>query len=51
MKELSAPSDTFWGDRMSSLVDPFGHRWDLASPIRDVTPEELAAAVKQFAKP
>lgn len=35
---------------MSSLMDPFGHRWDLASHVRDVTPEEMAAAVKQFAK-
>jgi PhnB protein len=50
MKELAAPKDMFWGDRMSSLMDPFGHRWDLASHVRDVAPEEMAAAVKQFTK-
>ena len=51
MQELAAPSDMFWGDRMSSLLDDFGHRWDLASHVRDVTPEEMAAAMKQFSKP
>ena len=50
MKELAAPKDMFWGDRMSSLMDPFGHKWDFASHVRDVGPEEMAAAVKQFAK-
>ena len=49
MPELAAPSDMFWGDRMSSLMDPFGHKWDFASHVRDVGPEEMAAAVKQFA--
>jgi PhnB protein len=51
MKELSAPNDMFWGDRMSSLIDLFGHKWDLASHVRDVTPDEMAEAMKQFAKP
>jgi PhnB protein len=51
MRELAAPSDMFWGDRMSSLLDPFGHRWDLATHVRDVMPEEMAVAVQQSAKP
>jgi uncharacterized glyoxalase superfamily protein PhnB len=51
MKELAAPSDMFWGDRMSSLLDGFGHRWDLASHVRDVSPEEMAAAMRQLSKP
>jgi PhnB protein len=51
MKELAAPNDMFWGDRMSSLMDRFGHRWDLASHVRDVTADEMATAVQQFAKP
>ena len=25
------PEDQFWGDRMGSLVDPFGHSWSLAT--------------------
>lgn len=31
----------FWGDRYGKLVDPFGHKWGLATHIEDVPPEEL----------
>ena len=31
----------FYGDRSGGLVDPFGHRWHLATHIEDVTPEEI----------
>lgn len=34
-------SDTFWGDRYGQLVDPFGHRWSVATHIRDLTPEQI----------
>lgn len=27
-------ADQFWGDRYGQLVDPFGHAWSIASPIR-----------------
>lgn len=40
-----APADMFWGDRYSQVEDPFGHRWSLATHTRDVTPEEMAAAM------
>jgi PhnB protein len=36
--------DMFWGDRQGQLTDPFGHRWNLARHIRDVPPNEIAAA-------
>lgn len=35
------PADQFYGDRTGSLTDPFGHRWQLATHIEDVSPEEL----------
>lgn len=35
-------SDQFWGDRMGTVVDPFGHRWSLGTHIEDVSPEEMA---------
>ncbi|MEW5789578.1 MAG: VOC family protein [Pseudomonadota bacterium] len=38
------PTDMFWGDRYSQVDDPFGHRWSLATHVRDVSPEEIAAA-------
>ena len=37
-------ADQFWGDRYGIVQDPFGHRWSLASHIRDLTPEQIAAA-------
>ena len=39
-KEIMPPMDMFWGDRFSSLTDPFGHSWSLATHIKDMTPEE-----------
>lgn len=42
------PADTFWGDRYGKVKDPFGHEWSFATPIRDVSPEEMTEAAKQF---
>ena len=36
-----APQDMFWGDRYGKLVDPFGHRWSIATHVEDVSPEEM----------
>lgn len=35
------PEDQFWGDRMGTLLDPFGHRWSLATHVEDVSDEEM----------
>jgi len=37
----------FWGDRMSHLIDPFGHAWNLASHTRNVSPAEMEKGMKQ----
>jgi PhnB protein len=29
------------------LRDPFGHHWSLGQPVREVSPEEIAEAMKQ----
>jgi PhnB protein len=47
-----AVQDQFYGDRSGTLVDPFGHRWTIATHVRDVAPEEMkqhmdALAAKQ----
>jgi PhnB protein len=34
--------DMFWGDRYGQLMDPFGHKWSLATHTRDMTKEEIA---------
>jgi PhnB protein len=31
-------SEVFWGDRYGQLEDPFGHRWSVATHVKDVTP-------------
>jgi PhnB protein len=41
------PEDQFWGDRMGTLVDPFGHRWSLATHIEDVGGEEMERRMKE----
>jgi PhnB protein len=35
------PADMFWGDRMGNLVDPFGHKWAIATHKEDVSPAEM----------
>jgi PhnB protein len=34
-------ADQFYGDRMGTLEDPFGHVWTVGSHIEDVSPEEM----------
>ncbi len=36
------PENQFWGDRMGTLRDPFGHRWSLATHFEEVSEEEMA---------
>jgi PhnB protein len=40
-------ADMFWGDRYGVLEDPFGHRWSIATHVRDVAPEELEAEMRK----
>ncbi|HVJ09845.1 MAG TPA: VOC family protein [Acidisarcina sp.] len=40
-KEVRKPTDQPYGDRMSCVVDPFGHNWYLATHIEDVSAEEI----------
>lgn len=40
--------NTFWGDRYGILEDPFGHRWSVATHVRDVTPDEMKQAMQKM---
>ena len=40
--------DQFWGDRMGQLEDPYGHLWSLAQRTKDMTPQEMDKAGKEF---
>ena len=47
-KEIMPVSDMFWGDRYGVVEDPFGHRWSLATHVRDLTPEQIEEGARQF---
>ena len=42
-----SPKYMFWGDRVGTLVDPFGHRWSFATRMVDVSPEKMGELAKQ----
>ena len=44
---LQPPADMFWGDRTSTLVDPDGNKWMLATHKSEPTPEQMDAAMKK----
>ncbi|HWT22794.1 MAG TPA: VOC family protein [Solirubrobacteraceae bacterium] len=41
------PEDMFWGDRFAQVGDPFGHYWQIATHVEDVSEEEIAERAKQ----
>jgi PhnB protein len=43
-------TDMFWGDRYGQLEDPFGHRWSVATHVRDVTSSEMQEAMRNMSK-
>ena len=47
-KAAMPPQDQFWGDRFGQVEDPYGHVWSMATHVRDVTPEEMQAALSQM---
>ena len=38
--------DMFWGSRYGQISDPFGHKWSLATHIKDLTQAEVEEAAK-----
>jgi PhnB protein len=41
-KLLQPVEDKFYGDRMGTIEDPFGHKWYVTMHIEEVSPEEIA---------
>lgn len=44
--EVRAVTDEFYGDRSGQFDDPWGHRWNVATHVEDVPPEEMAERAK-----
>jgi PhnB protein len=40
--------DQFYGDRSGTLVDPYGHRWTVATHKEDVSPTEMKKRMKDL---
>src|ERR1700733_8506122 len=43
-------AEMVWGDRYGKLIDPFGHKWSIATRVRDMSPEEIEEAQEEFMK-
>lgn len=42
--------DAFWGDRYGQIEDPFGHRWSVATHVKDMTVDEIKAAMPDMSE-
>jgi PhnB protein len=40
-QSVQPPEDHFYGDRVAMFDDPFGHRWNVATHVEDVPPDEM----------
>lgn len=38
----------FYGDRMGTITDPFGHCWSIGTHIQDVSPEEIKQRMEKM---
>lgn len=45
-KSIMPLDDQFWGDRWGLLVDPFGHKWGIATAKVALSPKQIGAAAK-----
>jgi PhnB protein len=47
---VSPLENQFYGDRSGQFVDPFGHRWNVASHVEDVSPEDMEKRAAEMAE-
>ena len=48
---ISDPVNTYWGDRSGILIDPFAHRWSLATRIEHVSADESSKRAAELFAP
>ena len=46
-KALRSVENQFYGDRSGQFEDPFGHRWNVATHIEDLSEEEMSRRAAQ----
>ncbi len=49
-KTIMPVGDMFWGDRFGQVEDPYGHRWSIATHVRDMTKEEIEKGQEAWMK-
>jgi PhnB protein len=47
---LQPVTDQFYGDRMGAVLDPFGHKWSIATHQEDVPHSEMQRRMDDFMK-
>ena len=47
-KPVMPPADMFWGDRYGMVLDPWGHRWALATHRANLTPKQMMKAMNEW---
>ena len=47
---INEMTDTFWGDRMGNVKDPYGHYWGIASYKWVLTPQEIVKGQEDWMK-
>ena len=49
-KTVRPVENQFYGDRMGTLEDPFGHLWSIATHVEDVSVEEMKRRQQEMGK-
>ena len=44
-------SEMFWGARYGVLKDPYGHSWSIATQVKDLSQDEIAAGLAKACSP
>jgi PhnB protein len=42
------PENQFWGDRLGQVTDPFGHVWQIATRVEELSSEEIEARGREI---
>ena len=47
-KQERPVENQFWGDKLGTLTDPFGHKWSLATHVEEVPEAELGKRFEEW---
>lgn len=49
-KVVQPVENQFWGDRVGTVEDPFGHKWMLGTHVEDISDEEMKRRGEEWVK-